>query len=395
MQPGDAVFLGPDHRIDPLFCRFGQSSVFRGYEQETRLNYATDIALLLTFPSGRNRVWTDARERDLDDFRSWRLEAPANPALVGSSKWNRELAAFSALYRWADRQGYVVASPVTMRQVSGLYGGTREVPEGLRKPMASDMRWLTPRTWRLWTDVGLRGHNRDGAVEAGWASWAGWRIAMSRSCGCWSPRVRVLERIVPDGELLFDAALHNPTHAVYRTGSLRNGSLAGRIEDFVAWANHEARTQDLPGEAISGPAARQAILAAANGPVFQGSLVGAGFSRKHAAARRHLGRDGSVLYDNPNALLLCLYRRDRVLCATNRAARRPQPRPVRPRLRQHRPHRPACRRAEGLERALDGAAERSNGALTIVALAIEADVPRDVLSGKATSVTPLRPGTGR
>ncbi|MGW4651817.1 integrase [Kitasatospora sp. NPDC004289] len=214
--------------------------------------------------------------------------------------------------------------------------------------------------------------------------------------------IRVLERIVPDGELLFNAALHNPTHAVYRTGSLRNGSLAERIEDFVAWANREARTQDLPGEiiaadphgsigtarfrrtlawhiarrpgglvalavqyghmrtvlntdesgrygnrsrggihalvdietalatadtaadlleriqageAISGPAARQAILAAANGPVFQGALVGASFSRKHAAARRHLARDGSVLYDNPNALLLCLYRRDRALCA--------------------------------------------------------------------------------
>ncbi|WP_327075537.1 site-specific integrase (plasmid) [Kitasatospora purpeofusca] len=125
MRPGDAVFVGPDYRIDPLLCRFGQSSVFRGYERETRRNYATDIALLLTFLSARQRHWTDARDKDLDDFRSWRLEAPANPALVGSSKWNRELAAFSALYRWATRHRYVTASPVTMRQTTGLYGGTR------------------------------------------------------------------------------------------------------------------------------------------------------------------------------------------------------------------------------------------------------------------------------
>lgn len=168
MQVGDAVFVGPDYRIDPLLCRFGQSSVFRGYEQETRRNYATDISLLLEFLSGRERHWMDAREKDLNDFRSWRLDAPANPARVGNSKSNRELAAFAALYKWAKREQYVPAIPVTTRQVSDLHGGTREVPDGLRKPMTSDMHWLTPRTWRLWIDIGLRGHTREGVVELGW-----------------------------------------------------------------------------------------------------------------------------------------------------------------------------------------------------------------------------------
>ena len=31
------------------------------------------------------------------------------------------------------------------------------------------MSWLTPRTWSLWSDVGLRGHGRDGAAW-GWDS---------------------------------------------------------------------------------------------------------------------------------------------------------------------------------------------------------------------------------
>ncbi|MCX4751200.1 integrase [Kitasatospora sp. NBC_01287] len=214
--------------------------------------------------------------------------------------------------------------------------------------------------------------------------------------------IRVLERFVPDDELLFDAAIHDPSHARHRTGSLGNYAIAVRIEDFVTWVNNEAKTRDLPGEtivpdphgrigtarfrrtlawhiarrpgglvalaiqyghmrtvlntdesgrygsrsrsgihayvdvetalatadtaadlhermqdgeAISGPAARRAILAAANGPVFQGGLVGLDFVRKHAAARRHLAQDGTVLYDNPHALLLCLYKRDRALCA--------------------------------------------------------------------------------
>ncbi|MEU0002296.1 hypothetical protein ABZ069_35890, partial [Streptomyces microflavus] len=47
--------------------------------------------------------------------------------------------------------------------------------------------------------------------------------------------IRVLERFVPDGELLFDAAIHDPAHARHRTGSLGNHAIAVRVEVFVAW----------------------------------------------------------------------------------------------------------------------------------------------------------------
>ncbi|MET8502756.1 hypothetical protein ABZV86_35685, partial [Streptomyces microflavus] len=60
--------------------------------------------------------------------------------------------------------------------------------------------------------------------------------------------IRVLERFVPDGELLFDAAIHDPAHARHRTGSLGNHAIAVRVEDFVAWVNNEATTLGLPDE---------------------------------------------------------------------------------------------------------------------------------------------------
>ncbi|MEZ0070632.1 hypothetical protein ABIA32_006685 [Streptacidiphilus sp. MAP12-20] len=213
--------------------------------------------------------------------------------------------------------------------------------------------------------------------------------------------IRVLERLVPDGALLFDAAVHDPARAATRSGSLGSEALRERIDDFVTWVNIEALRQDLPGEAIppdphgrigtarfrrtlawhiarrpgglvalaiqyghmrtalntdesgrygtrsrggihqlvdietglatadtaadlaerfhdgegvSGPAARRALLQATTGPLFQGGLVKRDFPVKHELARRHLARDGSVLFDNPHALLLCLYRRDRALC---------------------------------------------------------------------------------
>jgi integrase len=62
--------------------------------------------------------------------------------------------------------------------------------------------------------------------------------------------IRVLERIVPDGHLLFDCHVHDPRGRRDRTGSLKNDALQRRIEDFVGWANHEARAQGRAGEVI-------------------------------------------------------------------------------------------------------------------------------------------------
>ena len=52
---------------------------FRRYTAETRRNYATDIALLLTFLWGRGKAWTDAVERDLEDYEHWRRFADGKP----------------------------------------------------------------------------------------------------------------------------------------------------------------------------------------------------------------------------------------------------------------------------------------------------------------------------
>ncbi len=61
--------------------------------------------------------------------------------------------------------------------------------------------------------------------------------------------VRVLERMVPDGYLLFDHHAHD-LHARPGTGSLKPSVLRRRIESFAAWANQEAARLGLPGEAV-------------------------------------------------------------------------------------------------------------------------------------------------
>lgn len=210
--------------------------------------------------------------------------------------------------------------------------------------------------------------------------------------------IRVLERMVPDGELLFSAACHDYFNKRGLDGALKAKSLAKRIEDFVAWANHETFAHALPdqtipddphgaigltrfrrslawhiarrpgglialaiqyghmrtvldarastgyasrsrrglhsvldvetalatadtaahlreriaaGERISGPAAHRALTAAAHAPRFEGRLVPATFAKKAAA---YLARDGMVLFDNPEAHLICAFKRDIALC---------------------------------------------------------------------------------
>ncbi|MDJ0341766.1 integrase [Streptomyces sp. H10-C2] len=215
--------------------------------------------------------------------------------------------------------------------------------------------------------------------------------------------IRVLERMVPAGHLLFDHDAHDALYGLRPStrGALRAQGMRQRIEDFATWANTEAEAQGLPAEVIppdphgnigtarfrrslawhiarrpgglvalaiqyghirtalntdvsggygtrsrggihdvlaletalataetaadlheqfetgggiSGPSARRALVEAATSRRFEGREIKTDFARKYAAAQRYLARDGAVLYDNPNALLLCLYKQDRALC---------------------------------------------------------------------------------
>ena len=62
--------------------------------------------------------------------------------------------------------------------------------------------------------------------------------------------IRVLERIVPAGELLLSATCHNFAFGRRYTGALKNKALNERIEDFTAWANREATRHEAPDQLI-------------------------------------------------------------------------------------------------------------------------------------------------
>lgn len=85
------------------------------------------------------------------------------------------------------------------------------------------------------------------------------------------------------------------------------------VETALAAADTAAHLRDrmAAGEKISGPAARRAVTAAIQAPRFKGRIVPKTFAKQATA---FLARDGIVLFDNPDALLICAFKRDNALC---------------------------------------------------------------------------------
>ncbi|GAA3516950.1 site-specific integrase [Streptosporangium album] len=169
IHPGDPIMLSPDCRIDELLSLFFCRSAFARLAMGTKRSYTDDYRLFFDFLWGRGKAWSEATADDLWDFEDWRTRSPRNPGRVGGARWNRGLAALTHLYRWAVRHGYVATNPIEMRERLGQYGEVTETPAAQAKnARASNVHWMTPRMFRLWANVGLRGHTAEGLVAEGW-----------------------------------------------------------------------------------------------------------------------------------------------------------------------------------------------------------------------------------
>lgn len=169
VRSGTPILLSPDCQIDGRLARFLVRSSFARLEQETKRNYATDYCVFFDFLWRRDKDWDEAGPDDLWDFEDWRTRSLSNPRRVGGARWNRGLAALGRLYSWAVKQGYVSVSPIETREAVGRHGQAVEVPAARAKDArSSDVRWLTPRMFRRWVDVGLRGFSENGVPGAAW-----------------------------------------------------------------------------------------------------------------------------------------------------------------------------------------------------------------------------------
>jgi site-specific recombinase XerD len=168
-REGQPILVSPDGRVDARLSEFFRRSRFASRAAGTCESYVLDYRLFFSFLWRAGRGWDQARVEDLEDWEDWRLRGRGNPRRIGGAKWIRELAALRLLYEWAAARGYVAASPVRLRAVRTRVGAAVQVPELAPVDVrSSNVKWLTPRAFRLWRDVGLRGYGADGRPDAGW-----------------------------------------------------------------------------------------------------------------------------------------------------------------------------------------------------------------------------------
>jgi len=116
---------------------------------------AKDYRLFFSFLWQRGKYWHEADPDDLLDWEAWRRRDQPMGGRISGSKWQRELAALRLLYEWAEAQGHIGRSPVLMHTVRLRDGTTVQVADQApREVRSSDVKWLTPRTYRLWRDAG-------------------------------------------------------------------------------------------------------------------------------------------------------------------------------------------------------------------------------------------------
>jgi site-specific recombinase XerD len=169
VEVGALFFSDPEYRVDARLTRYLTRSGFALLAAETRRNYATDCCLFFDFLWSRGKDWHEADDEDVWDFQHWRRWSPRNPRVISGSKWNRELAALSRLYTWAVNRDIMARSPLSERVLTGRAGTSATVTAGWAHDVrSSSVKWLTPRAYRLWRDVGLRGYAADLRCDRSW-----------------------------------------------------------------------------------------------------------------------------------------------------------------------------------------------------------------------------------
>lgn len=169
LREGMPILVSPDSRVDPRLSAVLRHRDFMGKAEGTRETYAPCFRVFFTFLWRRGRNWDQATRSDLEDWEDWRQRGDGNPSLIVGSTWKKELAALQLLYGIAKKLRFIAETPVVTRPVALPNGMVVDSPELAPGDVRNScVKWLTPRAFRLWRDVGLAGMLPDGLERLGW-----------------------------------------------------------------------------------------------------------------------------------------------------------------------------------------------------------------------------------
>lgn len=165
---GTPVLISPEGDCDVTLSEFFRSPHFNRLRPSSKKSYALDLRLWVEYLDSRAKGWRDAVPDDVNRFWLWRSRSDLNPCSVGGSKVNRELAAITLLYGWASHpsRGHVPFSPIERETRRMRDGGVIDAPVVRSKNVVRErVKWLTPRTFRVWRNVGIEGYTVEGVRD--------------------------------------------------------------------------------------------------------------------------------------------------------------------------------------------------------------------------------------
>lgn len=167
IRPGSPFMTSPAGDVDAVLSAYFNSARFRYLADASKQSYTDDYRTFFNFLWSRGeRRWLDATVRDVEDYEDWRRRAPENPRPVSGAKWVREIAALKRMYEWALVENLLETTPIRTVLVRGRDGGQVVATEIRATDVrTTNVKWLTPRMWSLWRDVGLLGLTREGAFD--------------------------------------------------------------------------------------------------------------------------------------------------------------------------------------------------------------------------------------
>ena len=185
LRPGQPFLLQPDGGPDSDVLAYFFSPSFGLLSDQTQLSYAKDLRLFLSFMHGQGRPWREASVEDALDYEFWRRRDERNTRRVSASKFAREWAATQRFYAWQQQRDAIC--------VPAGHEGIAEVAiRPHREARTNRVKWLMPKAYTEWRDVGLLGLGSDGEQDGSWRGRNGGRNAAFADL-LWSSGLRLRE----------------------------------------------------------------------------------------------------------------------------------------------------------------------------------------------------------
>ncbi|MGW0162989.1 hypothetical protein ACWDUN_27075 [Mycobacterium sp. NPDC003323] len=153
------------YRTERVFTEFLRTSRWPRLKQGTRTTYATIYPPVIRWLASRDlpKALHEMDTNDLQEWKDWRTDPIRNDKPITGSTWNKEVAALSLFFRWAQKRNYTSHNPIDdygpelkfkdERTTTAKAGGWRSKNARIRR-----VDWIEPETFRLWSDVALKGY---------------------------------------------------------------------------------------------------------------------------------------------------------------------------------------------------------------------------------------------